>query len=380
MKRADLILDELARNRVEFVTWLPDSETHFLHEALFAREDMKVVPTCSEGDALAAAAGMNVAGKVATVVIEDQGLYDSGNVLKWLKTLNTPMVLVVGYLFYAERGSFGYLEPFLDAFGIPYHIVDSDGKVEEISTAYEEARSSNGVVAVLLASADGYAPGTGDAVQGGYPQSSGAERTVTATRRAWAKPTVPRASALKIVADARDDAVVITTMSVIQDWPDVAGTDGVDFQVGGAMGYATSFGLGVALARPDRRVIVLEGDGSLLMNLGVLVSVTEAAPPNLVLALMENGVYELTGGIRTPGLGRVDFCALASACGWEEVHQLTDVEQMETGWPELIQRTGPSFISLKIAMGPPKALVIGAPSGIERLRTGLAGESAGARQ
>src|SRR4051794_26591545 len=108
-----MVLGELKRNGVEHVCWLPDSETHFLHDAFVADPDIAIVQVCAEGEALAIAAGLNVGGSGATVLIEDQGLFDAGNALKWLKTLDTPIVLLIGYLFYRTLGRNGYLEPFL---------------------------------------------------------------------------------------------------------------------------------------------------------------------------------------------------------------------------------------------------------------------------
>ena len=86
----------------------------------------------------------------------------------------------------------------------------------------------------------------------------------------------------------------------------------------GSMGCAASLGLGVALARPDRRVVVLDGDGALLMRLGALAMLGNERPPNLVHVLFDNGMHESTGGQTTLSAG-VDFCALASACGYPSV-------------------------------------------------------------
>jgi len=111
--------------------------------------------------------------------------------------------------------------------------------------------------------------------------------------------------ALAVVRGARGKRdVVITTMAPARDWMamskgSMAALDLV--LVPSAMGQATSMGLGIALAQPDRRVIVCNGDGSMLMNLGSMVSIVAAAPKNLVLLVFDNGVYEVTGAQVTPG-------------------------------------------------------------------------------
>src|SRR5262245_61119578 len=82
------------------------------------------------------------------------------------------------------------------------------------------------------------------------------------------------------------------------------------------MGGASSLGLGMALARPDRRVLVLDGDGSLLMQLGSLATVAGAAPRNLVHFLFKNGVYHTSGAQRIPGGLSVDFVMMARGAGY----------------------------------------------------------------
>src|SRR5512142_2446715 len=82
-----------------------------------------------------------------------------------------------------------------------------------------------------------------------------------------------------------------------------------------AMGHAADLALGIALAQPQRKVICLNGDGSMIMTLGTLVTIIDAGAKNLILFVVQNGTYEITGNQPTPGGGRVDFCALARGAG-----------------------------------------------------------------
>jgi thiamine pyrophosphate-dependent acetolactate synthase large subunit-like protein len=125
------------------------------------------------------------------------------------------------------------------------------------------------------------------------------------------------------------------------------------------MGQATSLGLGLALARPDRRVIVLNGDGGMLMNLGSLVTIGAQAPANLVILLFDNGVYEVTGAQPTPGsaAGRaggvaLDFAALARATGLTAVHRFASLESWAAGIARVLAGPGPSFAVLEVAPVP----------------------------
>ena len=81
------------------------------------------------------------------------------------------------------------------------------------------------------------------------------------------------------------------------------------------MGKASSFGLGVALARPDIKVVVLDGDGSLLMNLGALVTIAALAPKNLLHVVLQGSTYDTSGGQPTPGQGILDWATVAKGGG-----------------------------------------------------------------
>jgi sulfopyruvate decarboxylase TPP-binding subunit len=173
--RGKLICDQLKRCGVEYVAWLPDSETRFLHRELEADPHFRMIPVCSEGEALAICAGLHVGGKRGTVLIENNGLFDSGNALRWIVDSRLPLVLLVGYLSYrfmseSPRGRLwnddywpgvrDLTEPFLGAFELSHYLVDADEHVGRIAQAYEEAERSERPVVVLLTSADQYVAGT----------------------------------------------------------------------------------------------------------------------------------------------------------------------------------------------------------------------------
>jgi thiamine pyrophosphate-dependent acetolactate synthase large subunit-like protein len=90
-----------------------------------------------------------------------------------------------------------------------------------------------------------------------------------------------------------------------------AGQRPQNFYMLGSMGLAIPIAFGVALAQPHRHVIALEGDGSLLMQLGCLVTIAAQKPDNLTIVIMDNGLYQITGGQRTPAAGTADYVALA---------------------------------------------------------------------
>ena len=111
-----------------------------------------------------------------------------------------------------------------------------------------------------------------------------------------------------------DRDIVLPVYSSAFEWLE-ARKSPLNYTAHGAMGLASSHGLGLALGRPDRRVIVLDGDGSLLMNLGTLVTSAAVAPKNLYHFVCENGTYEANGGHPTPNRGNVNFAGFARSAG-----------------------------------------------------------------
>jgi sulfopyruvate decarboxylase subunit beta len=129
---------------------------------------------------------------------------------------------------------------------------------------------------------------------------------------------------LEKLASLRRDEIVVTTMSVAGPWARLS--DGpLDFaMVESSMGQAPPFALGLAMARPERRVITLNGDGSTLMCLGTLVTIAASPLDNFTMVIVENGTYEVTGNQPIPGAGFVNFETLARGAGLTHVYTIED--------------------------------------------------------
>ena len=152
---------------------------------------------------------------------------------------------------------------------------------------------------------------------------------------------------LEVLARLLPDQIVVATYRAAFEWMGARPSDLNYFSVG-AMGLASSHGLGLALGRPDRQVVVLDGDGSLLMNLGSLVTIAEAAPENLVHCVFHNASYAVNGGHPIPGAGRLDFAGLARAAGYRGVWQCQDSAHLAEAFPEALRQDGPSFVDLRV--------------------------------
>src|SRR5436190_22236762 len=120
---------------------------------------------------------------------------------------------------------------------------------------------------------------------------------------------------LTLIAANRGTAVFIPTKTTAPAWRSIAPVD-LSAACAGFMGGASSLGLGIALARPDRRVIVFDGDGSLLMQLGSLATVAGAAPRNFVHLVFKNGVYHTSGSQEVPGGMNIDYVMMAKGAGY----------------------------------------------------------------
>lgn len=174
-------------------------------------------------------------------------------------------------------------------------------------------------------------------------------------------------------------------MGTAREWMALGDVHSRDFVlVPSSMGQATSLGLGLALAQPKRNVIVCNGDGSMLMNLGSLVTMTAQCPPNLTLLLFDNGVYEITGAQPTAGnpairngSGPVDFPALARAAGFKAVRELQSQEEWAESARAIIDEPGPTFAWIPVDPIPgaagPKSPSPGAERAV-RFRSALVGD------
>jgi thiamine pyrophosphate-dependent acetolactate synthase large subunit-like protein len=142
-------------------------------------------------------------------------------------------------------------------------------------------------------------------------------------------------------------SVVVATMGSGGLWPSFSDTP-LDFcYLPSSMGQGVPLGLGLALARPGRRVIVLCGDGGLLMNLGCLVTLGDHPTAAVTVVLIDNGLYEVTGGQPRAGQ-RVDFAGLARAAGVPRMVACLDRESWSAAAAEMVSGEGPTFAWLTV--------------------------------
>lgn len=163
--------------------------------------------------------------------------------------------------------------------------------------------------------------------------------------------SVNHATAAKILATRLTNEVVVTNLGqVTVDIQQLADRP-LNYYTSGAMGQCSSIALGIALARPDVRVVCLDGDGSLLMNLGSLCTVATTAPKNYVLLIWDNEVHQTTGGQPTATAFRSSLAGIARGAGVEKVLEARTEDELRRAYDRIFSEDGPFVVNVKVERG-----------------------------
>jgi sulfopyruvate decarboxylase subunit beta len=187
---------------------------------------------------------------------------------------------------------------------------------------------------------------------------------------------MPVVAALQVMIDLRAaDQIVVTNQASARVWPQLS-QHALDFHYNpSTMGGAIPLALGLALAQPQREVLVVSGDGSLLMSLGALVTVVGTGVANLSIVVLDNGIYEVTGGQKTPArAAAVDLAEVARAAGFPSASRFRDLSNWQSRAGEVLRQPGPRFICLEVQPTPQEYLRGGTPpiaDQLDRLRRAL---------
>jgi len=159
-----------------------------------------------------------------------------------------------------------------------------------------------------------------------------------------------RDKALEIIAQHHPDGIVVCVYQSAFDWLAIR-PHPLNYVGVGAMGQASSHALGLALGCPDRKVVVLDGDGSLLMNLGTLVTVAAARPRNMIHFVSFNRIYEVNGKYPLPCSERLDLCRIARGAGYSRAYHFSELSALRSGIAEVFEGDGPVFVVLDVGTG-----------------------------
>jgi len=152
----ETVMQQMKRNGVTDIVWLPDSETNWLYLLMKADPGLRLVGVTREGHACSITAGLFAGGRKPMMLIQNTGLMESGDSIRgWLMGLNVPVVLMVGYRGYTRHGvntdtAATYTERFLHAFDLNFYLVENDADAPRIAIAFEEARRTQRPVVILV--------------------------------------------------------------------------------------------------------------------------------------------------------------------------------------------------------------------------------------
>jgi thiamine pyrophosphate-dependent acetolactate synthase large subunit-like protein len=165
-------------------------------------------------------------------------------------------------------------------------------------------------------------------------------------------PMLERRAATARLLAGRGDALVVTGLGSTTYDAFAAGDSPLTFYLWGAMGGAAMVGLGLALAQPRRRVVVITGDGEMLMGLGSLATIGVQRPANLAVVVIDNGLYAETGMQRTHTASGVDLAGVARSCGFAHAEAVRTASELERLGRAAYEAPGPFFAAIKVSPDP----------------------------
>jgi hypothetical protein len=154
--------------------------------------------------------------------------------------------------------------------------------------------------------------------------------------------------AARVLAGERGDSIVVPHPANERYWSEVSGSPERDFMPPQADGEEAAFALGVAMARPEDRLIMLDVDEALLSNLGVLVTISDAAPQNFVYVLFQSGVRQGKAGLPLPGGSDTDFATIARGASYLNAYQFDDLEELAGEAARILAEPGPFMLVIKV--------------------------------
>jgi phosphonopyruvate decarboxylase len=362
--------DILKRNRIEHGAGVPCSFFTPLVNYMTVDPELDYLSATSEGEAVAIAAGLTTAGKPAFALMQNSGLGNAVNpITSMLYIYQMPVVLLISH-----RGEPGIpdepqhelmgqiTEQLSKLCGLRTHVLDP----ERFEATLQAAQRDGGPTAFICRK---------DALEGGpkAPKLTIAVRSVgrMPDNQGTFTPSLLREQALAAIlpllgkpaqGGGLTPAVISTTGKLsreLYELDDRAHDKRNRFYMVGSMGCAAGFGLGVARAQPERPVIVLDGDGALLMKLGSLATTGALAPRNYHHVVFDNGAHESTGGQPTPSPA-VDFALAALACGYRHAETVSEPEALHAALQRQLTIEGPTLLRVVIGVGSRKDL--GRPS------------------
>ncbi len=159
---------------------------------------------------------------------------------------------------------------------------------------------------------------------------------------------IDTAAMLKAFNAHRGDAIVVPGRGG-RHWVNISSEPDLDLPMGDpAMGGHAGFAFGLAMALPQRQVVLFDSEGDLQMGLGILLTIAEIKPANFYHFLLDNECYATTGGQPVPNAKQVDYVALAKGAGYQRAYAFTELDALSAALPEILGAPGPVFVAMKV--------------------------------
>jgi phosphonopyruvate decarboxylase len=335
----------------DFFTGVPCSLIEDLIAVLERGSRAPYVAAVREDAAVGVAAGAWFGGRRPVVLMQNSGLGTSLNALASLSLMyGLPLLLVVTWRGFGGKDApehilTGEISPkLLTLLGVPYRVLAADSFDADLAWAAREMDTRQSPVAILVPPK---IVETGAVELTPIPPGRAAVEAPPAPDGALPTPTMPRLTALGIALKAAgDDPVAHANGYICRESFSLADRP-QSFYMIGSMGLAPAIALGLALTRPARRALVFDGDGNLLMNLGILAMIAAQRPANFVHLVFDNEVYGSTGNQTSLSRG-VRLDRLAAAAGFATVAAVTEPWALEAALRAALAAPGPHFVLVKV--------------------------------
>ena len=166
---------------------------------------------------------------------------------------------------------------------------------------------------------------------------------------------IPSHEVARAINYHREESLVVSTSAALRDWHQVSDRRDLDIDLTDCMDRAPAVGLGLSIAQPNRRVLVLDCDATLRTDLASLATIGETGPANLVHFVFEDADHTSTDGVPIRGLDRIDFEGMARSAGYAHACRYDDLEEFLIGLEDIMRRPGPVLVAVKVIPGPETA-------------------------
>ena len=170
-------------------------------------------------------------------------------------------------------------------------------------------------------------------------------------QRGPGEPVISSIEATKAVNFHRNDALVVSTSSALRDWSQVSERRDLDVDLSDCIDRAPAVGLGLALAQPEGKVLVLDCDSTLRTNLGGLATIGESNPENLVHFVFDDVSSRSTSGLPIKELDNLDLAQIALSSGYAKTYEFDKLEELLIGLEDVMLQKGPIFVRVKVFRG-----------------------------